>query len=246
MRILVVDDEARARERLRRLIEELGEHEVVAEASDGAAAIRAGYAHKPDVALLDVRMPGMDGLEAAHHLAAMDPPPAIIFTTAFDDHALDAFEAHAVDYLVKPLRRERLAQALAAARRTTRAQLAAVDGGEAPRAQLCAQLGGEMQLVGVADVLYFLAEHKYITVRHREGEVLIEESLKALEREFGDRFLRIHRSALVAEAWVGGLRRDTHGRYCVEFKGVDDTLQVSRRHLPSVRQRLRAGNLTSS
>ncbi len=246
MKILVVDDEAPARERLRRLIEELGEHEVVAEAGDGAAAIREAHAHKPDVALLDVRMPGTDGLEAAHHVAAMDPPPAIVFTTAFDDHALEAFEAHAVDYLVKPLRRERLAQALAAARRTTRAQLAAVDGAEAPRTQLCAQLGSEMQLVAVADVLYFFAEHKYVTVRHRAGEVLIEESLKALEREFGDRFLRIHRSALVAEAWVGGLRRDPRGRCVVWFKGIDDTLPVSRRHLPYVRQRLRAGNLTSS
>ncbi len=246
MRVLVVDDEAPARERMRRLIDEIGEHEVVAEAGDGAAAIREAHAHKPDVVLLDVRMPGTDGVEAAHDLAAMEPPPAIIFTTAFGDHALEAFEAHAVDYLMKPLRQQRLAQALAAARRTTRAQLAAVDGGEAARTQLCAQLGGEMQLVAVADVLYFLAEHKYITVRHREGEVLIEESLKALEREFGDRFLRIHRSALVAEAWVGGLRRTDGGHYCVWFKGVDDTLQVSRRHLPHVRQRLRAGNLTSS
>lgn len=246
MRVLVVDDEEPARARLRRLLEDSGEHEVVAEAGDGAAAIREAYAHKPDLALLDVRMPGTDGLEAAHHMAAMEPPPAIVFCTAYGDHALEAFEAQAIDYLVKPVRRERLGRALAAARRTTRAQLAAVEGGEAPRTQICAQLGGEMQLVSIADVLYFQAEHKYVTVRHREGEVLIEESLKALEREFGDRFLRIHRNALVAEAWVGGLRRNERGHYCVWFKGVDDALQVSRRHLPHVRQRLRAGNLTSS
>jgi two-component system response regulator AlgR len=245
LRVLVVDDEAPARARLRRLIDGLGEHEIVAEAGDGAAAIREAHAHAPDVALLDVRMPGTDGLEAAHHMAAMEPPPAIVFSTAYSDHALEAFEAHAVDYLVKPVRQDRLAQALASAQRTTRAQLSAIDGGAGPRTQICAQLGGEMQLVAITDVLYFRAEHKYVTVRHREGEVLIEESLKSLERELGDRFLRIHRSALAAEAWLGGLRRDARGHHVVSFKGVDDTLAVSRRHLPAVRRRLRTGNLST-
>ena len=244
MRILIVDDEAPARARLRRLVEEHGAHDVVGEADDGAEAVRLGESLHPDIILLDVRMPGMDGLEAARHLAGGDPPPAIVFTTAYGDHALEAFETQAVDYLLKPVRGDRLAQALAAARRSTRAQIAAVGAEEGPRAQICARLGGEMELVPIGDVLYFLAEHKYVTVRHRHGEVLVEESLKALEREFSDRFLRIHRNALVAEAWVGGLRRNANGRHSVWFKGIDDTLEVSRRHLPAVRKRLRSGNLS--
>lgn len=243
MKVLVVDDELPARIRLRRLVESLSDHELVGEAADGAEAVRMADETGADVVLLDVRMPGMDGIEAARHLGSADPPPAIIFTTAYSDHALEAFETHAVDYLLKPVRADRLAAALASARRRTRAQLAALATGPgAPRAQLCARLGGELQLVAVSDVYYFLAEHKYITVRHGGGEILLEESLRALEEEFGDRFLRIHRSALVAPARVGGLRRSPEGRPVVWFHDIDDGLEVSRRHLSSVRRRLRAGS----
>ena len=241
MKVLIVDDETPARARLARLVDALDGYEVAGEAADGAEAVRQVDATGADIVLLDVRMPGMDGIEAARHLAGAEPPPAVIFTTAYGDHALEAFESQAVDYLLKPVRAERLTRALASARRSTRAQLSAVGEDAAPRAQLCARLGGEMQLVPVSEVLYFLAEHKYVTVRHRRGEVLIEEPLKSLEREFGDRFLRIHRNALVAEAWVGGLRRARSGRQSVWFKETDDTLEVSRRHLPAVRRRLRAG-----
>lgn len=243
MKVLVVDDEAPARARLARLVGELDDCEVVAEAGNGAEAIRAVERTGADVVLLDVRMPGMDGLEAARHLAHTDPPPAVIFTTAYGDHALEAFEAQAADYLVKPVRAERLGKALAAARRPTRAQRAAGHGAERPREQICARLGGALQLVPVADVLYFLAEHKYVTVRHRQGEVLIEESLKSLEQEFGDRFLRIHRNALVAEAWVGGLLRGADNHTRVRFREGDDALEVSRRHLPAVRRRLKRGGV---
>ena len=241
MKVLVVDDEAPARARLVRLVSELDDFEVVGEASDGAAAVRTAEGTGADIVLLDVRMPGMDGIEAARHLTHAEPPPAVIFTTAYGDHALEAFDAHAADYLLKPVRADRLAQALANARRPTRAQRAPESGAEQPRAQLCARLGGELQLVPLPDVLYFLAEHKYVTVRHRHGEILLEESLKALEGEFGDRFLRIHRNALVAERWVGGLRRGPDGQHRIWFKQGDDTLEVSRRHLPAVRRRLRAG-----
>ena len=243
MKILVVDDEAPARARLCRMVDGLEGHEVVAEAADGAEAVRAAAEVQPELVLLDVRMPGMDGLEAARHLAGSDPPPAVIFVTAYGDHALEAFETNAVDYLLKPVRAERLAEAVARTRRTTRAQLAEVGDDGGPRAQICARLGGEMELVPIGDVVYFQAEHKYVTVRHLHGEVLIEESLKALESEFGERFLRIHRNALVAEAWVGGLRRNALGRQSVWFKDIDDTLEVSRRHLPAVRKRLRSGTL---
>lgn len=245
MKVLIVDDEAPARARLKRLVADLDGYEIAGEASDGAEAVRVADRTGPDIVLLDVRMPGTDGLEAARHLANAEPPPAIIFTTAFGDHALEAFEAHAVDYLLKPVRAERLERAMATARRSTRAQLADAGVAEGPRGQICARLGGEMELVPVAEVLYFLAEHKYVTVRHRHGEVLIEESLRTLEDEFGDRFLRIHRNALVAEQWVGGMRRDATGRTRVWFKQCDDTLEVSRRHLPGVRKRLRSGTTGS-
>ncbi|MEX0607467.1 MAG: LytTR family DNA-binding domain-containing protein, partial [Halofilum sp. (in: g-proteobacteria)] len=140
------------------------------------------------------------------------------------------------------VRAERLAGALAAARRRTRAQLAPGDGSGAPRTQICARLGGGLELVEMEDVVYFLAEQKYVTVRHRRGEVLIEESLKGLEREFADRFVRIHRNALVALARVGGLRRQPDGHHRLWFHDIDDRLAISRRHLPTVRQRLRTGH----
>ncbi len=240
MRVLVVDDEPPARERLRRLVAELPDCEVVGEAGDGATAVRLAEEREAEVVLLDVRMPGVDGIEAARHLGHAQPPPAIIFTTAYTDHALEAFETPAVDYLVKPVRRERLAAALRAARRPNRAQVEQARAGE-PRQRLCARLGGRLELVAVDAVRYFRAEQKYVTVRHGDGEVLIEESLKALEREFGDRFLRVHRKALVAPAWVGGLQRMDDGRAWIWFHDIDDTVEVSRRHLPAVRERLRMG-----
>ena len=241
MKVLIVDDEAPARARLARLVEAIEGCELVGEAADGKRAVELTEERDPDVLLLDIRMPGMDGLEVARHVADADPPPAVIFTTAFGDHALEAFDAQAAHYLVKPIRSERLAAALAGTRRPNRAQLAAVAETGGPRTQICARLGGELELVAVTDVFYFLAEHKYVTVRHARGEVLIEESLKALESEFGERFLRVHRNALVAPATVGGLRRED-GRHRIWFNGIDDTLEVSRRHLPSVRQRLRSGH----
>lgn len=239
MKVLVVDDEAPARARLTRLVSELDGYEVVGEAGDGAEAVRRAEDTGADIVLLDVRMPGMDGLEAARHIAHTDPPPAVIFTTAYGDHALEAFEAHAADYLLKPVRADRLARSLAAAKRPTRAQRTDLPESDQPREQICARLGGELQLVPVTDVLYFLAEHKYVTVHHRFGELLIEESLKSLEQEFGDRFMRIHRNALVAEAWVGGLRRGPDNQNRIWFKASDATLEISRRHLPVVRRRLK-------
>lgn len=236
MRILIADDERLARERLRRLSEEVADCKVVGTASSGAETIRLADAVQPDVVLLDIRMPAPDGLETARHLIAAEPPPAIIFTTAYSEHALEAFEAQAVDYLVKPIRLERLRQALAGARRPSRAQVAAAGG--APREQLCARLGGELHLIPVADVHYFRAEHKYVTVRHSQGEIPLEEPLKALEDEFALGFLRVHRQALVAPAWVGGLARTAQGSAYLWFHDIADTVSVSRRHLAQVRRRL--------
>ncbi len=242
MKLVIVDDESLARSRLRALVEGAEGWEIVGEAANGREALELIARERPDVVLLDIRMPGMDGLEAARHMAQLDDPPAVIFTTAYGDHALAAFEAQAVDYLLKPIRRERLVQALERARRPTRAVLAALQPETLePRARthLCARYRGALQLVPVEDVIYFQADQKYVTVRHHEGSVLIEESLKSLEEEFGDRFLRIHRNALVAEGHMAGLELEGDGHAAVVFAGIDDRLEVSRRHLPGVRKRLR-------
>jgi len=241
VRVLLVDDEPLARERLRRLLADLPGCELCGEAGDGRAALELCDRLTPDVVLMDIRMPGMDGLEAARHLAGLPAPPAVIFTTAFGDHALEAFEACAVDYLLKPIRSERLAGALGNARRLTRAQAAQLDtdsGGA--RNHICVRVRGNLQLIPVADIRYFRADNKYVAVRTGTGEYLIEESLKTLEDEFGSRFLRIHRNALVAVDFITGLERAAEGQCGVALAGIDERLEVSRRHQADVRARLTA------
>jgi len=245
MRVLIVDDEPLARERLRRMAEE-GGAEVVGEAGDGKAALLACARLKPDVVLLDIRMPGMDGIEAARHLAALNTAPAVIFTTAYGDYALQAFEAQAVDYLLKPVRAERLSQALEKARRLTQGQMAALVAAEPcaqGRSHLSSSLHGNLTLIPIEEVLFLRAELKYVTVRHSHGESLIEDSLKALEDEFGERFVRIHRNALVARAAIEGLEKSADGLVRMKVRGCPERLEISRRHLPEVRRLLRAGEL---
>ncbi len=242
MKILVVDDEPPARQRLVALVAELALGEVVGEASNGTEALLLSEDRRPDVLLLDIRMPGMDGLEVAAHLGALDAPPAVIFTTAYDSHALAAFEAHAVDYLLKPIRRERLKAAVGKAARLTQAQLEGLRGPKRQaRTHIGARMHGNIQLMPVDQVRYFQADQKYVTVRLPGGQVLIEEPLKALEKEFGERFLRIHRNALVAIAYVEALERTQNGGYRVKLKDVDEGLEVSKRLVASVRKRLRLG-----
>ncbi len=237
MRTLIVDDEQLARERLMHLVRELPEWEVAGEAANGGEALEFLRRNPVDVVLMDIRMPGMDGLEAARHLTALPDPPAVIFCTAYTDHALEAFEANAIDYLVKPIRRERLAAALSKARKLTPDKLTESGLTESgARTHLCARVRGDLKLVPVENVVYLQAEHKYVTVRHAGGELLIEDSLTTLEEEFGDRFLRIHRNALVAPTFLAGLEKNDRGHPVVILKGVDDRLEVSRRNLPAVRQ----------
>ena len=183
--------------------------------------------------LLDVRMPGMDGIEAARHLAALDDPPAVIFTTAYDEYAVEAFETQAVGYLLKPVRQEKLARALHRAARVLGAQLAKLAGPDATRPaaqQICARLGDQLRLIPLADVYYFMADQKYVTVRHRGGSDLIDESLRALAEEFAPEFVRVHRNSLVAVGAVSAVERDADGRYLVRVRDCDDALPVSRRH----------------
>ena len=241
MKILIVDDEPLARARLRSLLLELNVGDVVAEAGNGVTALDAVAEVQPELVLLDIRMPGMDGLEAASHLNKLDKPPAVVFTTAYEDHALAAFEANAVDYLLKPIRRERLRSALAKARSLTRAQLDELaDADAGARTHLSATLQGNLKLVPVSQVRFLRAEHKYVTARFPDGELVLDESLTQLEAEFAERFLRVHRNALVATAHVRGLQRDNEGRTCIVFDGIDEQVEVSRRLLASVRKVLKS------
>jgi two-component system response regulator AlgR len=243
VKIVVVDDEPPARMRLSSIIEELGLGEVVAQAGNGRAALEAVEQAGAQIVLMDIRMPGMDGLEAARHLGKLEAPPAVIFTTAYEEHALAAFEANAVDYLLKPIRKERLAGALERARSLTRAQLEALEldhCGPKARTHLSATLQGNLRLVPVGEVRFLRAEHKYVTARHGQGELVLDEPLTQLEEEFGDRFLRVHRNALVAVEHVRGLSREADGRTCVMLAGVDERVEVSRRLLAAVRKVLKA------
>lgn len=244
MKILLVDDEAPALERLRRLIEELdGGYIIVGEATNGADAVAVARARDADVVLLDQKMPGMSGLETAAALEALDPPPAVVLVTAYPDYALDAFEHSVADYLVKPVRRERLAATLERLPRTTRPQQVLVGRNEQDegRRHLSAHYRGGVQTVLIEDVLYLLAEQKYVTVRHAGGRMLIDESLKSLEQEFPDRFVRIHRNALVAVRQLVGLEKAADGASLAVLSGCEERLPVSRRHLPEIRRFLRHG-----
>jgi len=239
MKILITDDEPLARDRLRRQLVEIGGLEVVGEAASGGEALELSERLRPDLVLLDIRMPGMDGLEAAMHLAAQEQPPAVIFTTAYGDHALAAFEANAVDYLLKPVRRERLEQALDKARWLNRAQLDALkQAAPAARTHVCSRLTSGIKLVPVKEIIYFRADHKYVMARHIHGEVLIEDSLKDLSREFADDFLRIHRNTLIAKSFLEGLERCPDGSYRARLRGVAERPEVSRRLVPFVKQHL--------
>jgi two-component system response regulator AlgR len=246
LRILIADDEAPARQRLRRLLSELaGDYEVAGEAADGEQVLAACGKGDVDLVLLDIDMPGMNGLEAAGRLAELASPPTVILVTAYEEFALDAFEQGVADYLVKPVRRERLGAALERSSIPSRLQRAAlVDRGPAApprRRQLTAHYRGGLLTVPVEEVIYLQAEHKYVNVRHQTGTILVEESLKSLEEEFADLFMRIHRNALVARRCLTGLVKDAEGGNLVSLRGCEERLPISRRHLPEVRRWLRGG-----
>ena len=243
MRVLVCDDEQLARDRLARLVGDIDGVEVIGEAANGRDAVMESQKLQPDVVLMDIRMPEMDGLEAAGHLLRGEHPPAVIFCTAYDEHALDAFKVHAVDYLLKPVSREDLSAALDRARTLNRVQLAALgqelgDAGQhdTRRRHISARTHRGIELVPVDDIRYFMADQKYVTVRYGEGEVLIDETLKELEDEFGEQFVRIHRNALVSVAHLEGMELANAGHHQVRLRDVDERLTVSRRHVAGLRR----------
>jgi len=238
VKVVIADDEPLARERLRDLLADIPGMQLMAEAGDGREALHACAEHDPDVVLLDIAMPGIDGLEAARHLAAFDPRPAVVFCTAYDAHALSAFEAAAIDYLVKPVRPERLAAALERAR--TFAAGRGRENGDASagrrRTHLCARLRGSLRLIPIEDVHFLQADEKYVVVHHARGEDLIEESLKSLEEEFGERFVRIHRNCLVARHELVELKRSPDGHVHAILRHGKEPLEVSRRCVAGLKE----------
>ncbi|MEM7251446.1 MAG: LytTR family DNA-binding domain-containing protein [Pseudomonadota bacterium] len=243
MTVLVVDDEPPARARLGRLLGDVCPDAAIIEAGNGVEALARVKESAPDVVLLDVRMPGMDGLEVARHLVEGPARPAVIFTTAYDTHAVEAFDAEALDYLLKPVRRHRLVRALARASELRRS-VSELDevrtrSGFGERTHFNASAAGSIQLVPVAEVRYLRADNKYIEAATASAIYLIEESLASIEAEFPDRFVRVHRNALVARANVRALERDGDGKHHVLLRDVDERIEVSRRMVRQVKELFR-------
>lgn len=238
--ILIADDEAPARARLRELLEEIPGVNIVGEARNGKEAVALTGELQPDVLLLDIRMPEMDGLETAEHLQKLEQPPAIIFATAYDDHALHAFETNAVDYLLKPIRLERLSNALRRARALVQSQIQEIRKLHPARTHFSVSERGRILLVPVDQVIFLRAELKYLTLRTVEREYLIEDSLTQVEQEFPDRFVRLHRNSLVARNSIRGFEKhhaaDGESRWVALLNGIEDTLPVSRRQQHIVRE----------
>lgn len=250
MKILIVDDEKPARDRLRQLLDDFDGHEVVGEAANGEQAIAMTTELSPEIVLLDIRMPGISGIETARHLGAMESPPAVVFTTAYDEYAVEAFDARAIGYVLKPVRRERLQSALEQAARLgsqVLSELAADSELENRRQHVCTRMRGGLYLIPIRDINFFSADQKYVSAHHVNGRGLIDDSLKSLEQEFCDDFVRIHRGALVAVNQIRKLEKLANGKTRIvlrdishhDHNGPDNELVISRRHLADVRRRLK-------
>ncbi len=236
LRVFIVDDEMPARNRLRELLEDCNNQlalELVGEAGNPQEALDKLAETPTDVVLMDIRMPEMNGLELARHLQKLEHPPVIIFTTAYDEYALQAFELHAIDYLLKPIRLGRLFDALNRARTAVPIQTAVLQELlPESRKQLSIHERGRVHLVPIEDVLFLRAEQKYITVRTAQREYLIEESLIALEKEFATQMVRVHRNCLVAKRAIIGFEKsadESNGGWLVKLRDVAEALPLSRR-----------------
>lgn len=248
MKVLVVDDEPPARERLRQLLEDLEGYDLAGMAENGSDALTMVAELQPDIVLLDIRMPGMDGIETARHLNQLEHTPAVVFTTAYDEYAIDAFDARAIGYVLKPVRRSRLLGTLQHASRLASAslsELAGAKGVPAQRKHVCANLGDKLVLIPLETVNFFRADQKYVAVHHDDGMHLIDDSLKSLEQEFAAGFVRIHRAALVALEKIEALEKLDDGAVRVRLRdgshSDDKELIISRRHVTEVRRRLKGG-----
>lgn len=245
LKVFIVDDEPPARTRLRDVLNDCNEKlplQIIGEAANGREALDKLADTPVDVVLLDIRMPQMDGIELAQHLHKLQKPPVVIFTTAYDEYAIKAFELHAVDYLLKPIRMERLYESLMRTRDAVPVQNEVLhELSSEPRKNLSSHERGKIHLIPIEKVLYMRAELKYITVRTAEREYLIEESLSALEKEFSARFLRIHRNCLAAKEAIegfvkGGDDNAESAGWMAKLKGLDELLAISRRQQHIVKE----------
>lgn len=244
MKILIADNEPLTRQRLRGIIEQFEHFTVLtSEASNGRDAIDLCHQHQPDIVLMDIPMPMMSGLEAARQIGTMEQPPAVIFCTDRDEHALAAFNAQASGYLLKPVMPAALVQALQQASRLNRAQLSWLNKQHPDQEQsdhIAARTVRGLELIPLHDVLYFMADNKYVTVHHRHGEVLIDDSLKTLEESHARHFVRIHRNALVRRDAIESLSRDEQGHSFIHLRELSRALPVSRRHVPTLKKMMRS------
>lgn len=240
LNILIADDEVPARNRLRDLLSEIENTHIVAEAKNGKEAINLALDTKPDLMLLDIRMPLMDGLETAQHAQKLEHRPHIIFTTAFDAYAIKAFDLNAIDYLLKPIRLERLQTAIDKAHALKPSQITAIKPLQKTRAHLSIHERGRVILVPIEEIIYLRAELKYITVRTKAREYLLEESLTHLEAEFGEQFIRLHRNCLVAPNWIVGYEKNkaenSDGQWVALLREIPETIAISRRQQHLVRK----------
>lgn len=238
MKYLVIDDEFLARARLKELLLRIDPDAEVIEAENGQQALDLCERYKPDTALVDIRMPGISGLELVYHLSVLDNSPAIIFTTAHTEYALEAFEANAIDYLLKPVQIERLQRALQKADPITKIQSDSLRN-SANRMHISITQKGKIKLVPISSICYLKAENKYVVVKTLKEEYLMNETLNNLESELGDQFLRVHRNALISVNHLEGLEKNQDGQWCVYFVGLPDKLEISRRQTPTIRSWLK-------
>lgn len=242
MKILICDDEPLATKRLTRLVSQLG-HEVVATARDSKQVVDLAQYYQPDIMMLDIQTLKLDGLSSAKLLNQLNPMPVVIFCTACDQYALDIFQMHADGYLLKPVALSELQQVFNHLTKLTQAQMSNLEKKEsmeklAQRQQIVAKTYRGVELIPTENIYYFLADQKYVAVRHKNGSVLIDETLKELEQEFADKFIRIHRNALISLDYLDGLELITSGQYQARCREIEERLAVSRRHLPILRERM--------
>lgn len=243
VRVLIVDDEPLARERLEALVAELPGYGVEASCGDATAAMEALQNIELDVVLLDISMPGMSGLDLARYIGGMEIPPAIIFCTAHDEHAISAFEAGGSAYLLKPVREGKLLESLEGARRINRMQRQAVKAEDltSESENFCIESHRGIEVIPVSSVSHVVADQKYVTLYHPGGEALMETSLRAIEDEYPQVFIRIHRNTLVNIGYIAGIKRSNTGEAFLKLKNSGQEPRISRRHLKDVK-RLLAGD----
>ena len=242
MNVLIVDDEALARARIHRLLNQIGDFTAIHEAENGKEAVELVEKLSPDLVLMDIQMPLMDGIEAARHMSELETPPAIIFCTAYDEYAIEAFNVQAVGYLLKPVRTEDLKQSLNKLSKINKVQAKELTKDER-RTHISTRTHSGLELIPVENIRLFRADQKYVSVFHsyadEKGEVLIDESLKVLEEEFSGLFERVHRNSLVAVRHIVRLHKNEEGGHWLELDGLSEPVPVSRRHLAGVRKLLK-------